>query len=120
MKFPIRLILTTLAVMTAIYILPGITAASFLAWLGTSVLISFANTVPKRMLLKLKIPMNLIVFGFLMLGLNIALTYLAAAIFPEFTASKFYVVLVFSIIVTSITSVMNSIIPSDKADNQEE
>jgi len=120
MKFPIRLLLTTVAVMTTIYILPGITAASFLSWFSTSVLIAFCNTVPKRLLLKLKIPMNLIFFGILMLALNIILTYLAAGVFPEFTASKFYQVLVFSIIVTSITSVMNSIIPSDKADNQEE
>ncbi len=90
---------------------------TFLALLAAGVMIAFANTIPKRLLLKLKIPMNLMVFGFLILVMNIAITYLASLFFPEFMISHFVAVLLFSMIITGITSVINSIVPSKYPDN---
>lgn len=90
---------------------------TFLALLAAGVLFAFANTIPKRLLLKLKIPMNLMVFGFIILLMNIALTYLTSLFFPEFKVSHFFVVLLFSIIVTGITTVINSIVPSKYPDS---
>ncbi|MDY0103288.1 MAG: phage holin family protein [Lentimicrobium sp.] len=118
MKFPFRLLLTTLLVMTIIYLMPGITAMTFLALLAAGVLIAFANTIPKRLFLKLKIPMNLMVFGFLILLLNIGITYLTSLFFPEFLISHFIAVLFFSIIVTGVTTVINSIVPSKYPDSR--
>lgn len=91
---------------------------TFFALLAVGVLIAFANTIPKRLLLKLKIPMNLMVFGFLILVMNIAITYLTSLFFPEFMISHFVAVLLFSMIITGITSVINSIVPSEYPDTQ--
>lgn len=110
MKFPFRLLITTLAVMTTIYILPGITAKTLFALAAVSILIALVNTVPKRLLLKLKIPMNLMVFGFLVLVINIVITYLASEILPGFSVNHFYQVIIFCIVVTGLTAVMNSFV----------
>ena len=107
MKFPFRLLLTTASVLIAIYVLPGIWADDFLARISAALAIAFANTVPKRVLLKLKVPMNMMVFGLIILTLNILTTYLAAFIIPGFHTGKAYYVIFFSIILTGITSVMN-------------
>lgn len=117
MKFPFRLLLTILAVMIAIYILPGITAQTFWAWLAMGVLIAFVNTIPKRLLLKMKIPMNLMVFGFLIFLTNIIVIYSASLLLPNFTVTHFIAALLFSIIITSVTSVMNSIVPSKETES---
>jgi putative membrane protein len=118
MKFPFRLLLTTASVLIAIYVLPGIWADDFLPRISAALAIAFANTVPKRVLLKLKVPMNMMVFGLIILTLNILTTYLAAYIIPGFHTGKVYYVIFFSIILTGITSVMNSIIPSEKIDEK--
>lgn len=62
--------------------------------------------------------MNMMVFGLIILTLNILTTYLAAFIIPGFHTGKAYYVIFFSIILTGITSVMNSIIPSEKIDEK--
>lgn len=118
MKFPFRLLLTAASVLIAIYVLPGIWGHDFLARISAALVISFANTVPKRLLLKLKMPMNMMVFGLIILTLNISTTFLAAYIIPGFHIGKVYYVIVFSIILTGFTSVMNSIIPSEKIDEK--
>ena len=117
MKFPFRLLISTLAAMFAIYILPGMTALTFLSWLAVGVLIAFANTLPKRLLLKMKIPMNLMVFGFMILLTNIIVIYLASYLLPFFTVTNFIAVFLFSIIITGITAVLNSVVPSEKPDS---
>ena len=117
MKFPFRLLLTILAVMIAIYILPGITAQTFWAWLSIGVLVAFANTLPKRLLLKMKIPMNLMVFGFMIFLTNIILIYFASFVLPNFSVNHFIAAILFSIIITGITAVMNSVVPSKEAES---
>lgn len=116
MKFPFRLLTTILATMLAIYVLPGITARTYMAWLGAGVLIALANTIPKRLLLKLKVPMNLMIFGFMIFLMNIIVTYSASFLLPNFSVTHFIAAIFFSIIITGITTVMNSIIPSNKTE----
>ena len=117
MKFPFRLIITILAAMIAIYILPGITALTFWAWLAIGVLVAFANTLPKRLLLKMKIPMNLMVFGFTIFLMNIILVYFASFILPNFSVKHFISAFLFSIIITGFTAVMNSVVPSKEVES---
>ena len=102
--------------MLAIYILPGITASTFWGWLAVGVLVAFANTLPKRVLLKMKVPMNLKVFGFMIFLMNIIVTYSASFLLPNFSVTHFIAAVFFSIIITGITTVMNSIIPSGQVE----
>ena len=112
MKFPFRLLTTILAAMLAIYVLPGITARTYMAWLGAGVLIALVNTIPKRLLLKL----NLMIFGFMIFLMNIIVTYSASFLLPNFSVTHFIAAVFFSIIITGITTVMNSIIPSGQVE----
>ena len=117
MKFPFRLLITILAAMFAIYILPGLTALTFWSWLTIGILVAFANTLPKRLLLKMKIPMNLMVFGFMIFSMNIILIYFASFILPDFRVNHFIAAFIFSIIITGFTAVMNSVVPSKEAES---
>lgn len=103
--------------MFAIYVLPGITALTFWAWLTIGILVAFTNTLPKRLLLKMKIPMNLMVFGFMIFLMNIILIYFASFFLPGFSVNHFISAFIFSIIITGITAVMNSVVPSEEAES---
>lgn len=60
----------------------------------------------------------MMVFGLIILTLNILTTYLTAYIIPGFHTGKLHYVFFFSIVLTGITSVMNSIIPSEKIEEK--
>ena len=117
MKFPFRLLIIILAAMLAIYILPGITASTFWGWLAVGVLVAFANTLPKRLLLKMKVPMNLMVFGFMIFLMNIVVIYFASFLLPNFAVTHFVAAFIFSFIITGISTVMNSVVPSEKVES---
>ncbi len=103
--------------MLAIYLLPGLTAQTFWGWLAVGVLVAFANTLPKRVLLKMKVPMNLMVFGFMIFLMNIVVIYLASLLLPNFTVTNFIAAFIFSFIITGISAVMNSVVSSEKAES---
>lgn len=100
MDVVVRLILGSIAVMIAAYLVPGVSVASF----GTAVLVALAlgvlNALVKPVLLFLTLPINILTLGLFSLVINIVILYLASALVPGFEIANSLAALLFSIVLS--------------------
>lgn len=113
MRFLIRMIISTIAIMVTSYLLPGVRLDSFSAALTTALLIALLNTLVKPVLIILTIPVTLITFGLFLLVINASIIMMASNLLNGFHVQGFWYALLFSIILSGITTVMESMVSSD-------
>jgi len=113
MRFLIRMLISTIAIMVTSYLLPGVTLDSFAAALATALLIALLNTLVKPVLIILTIPVTLITFGLFLLVINASIIMMASNLLKGFHVDGFWYALLFSIILSGITGVMESMVSSD-------
>lgn len=98
----IRLLVTSLAVILAAYVIPGVTVSSF----GTAVLVALVlgllNIFVKPILLFLTLPINILTLGLFSLVINIIILYLASALVPGFEITSAVAALLFSVALSLI------------------
>ncbi|KAF0195475.1 MAG: hypothetical protein FD166_2926 [Bacteroidetes bacterium] len=113
MRFPLRMLVSTIAVMVTSYLLPGVSLDSFLTALATALLIGLLNTILKPLLILFTIPVTMITFGLFLLVINASIIMLASNLLRGFHVDGFWYALLFSIIMSGLTAVMESMISSD-------
>ncbi len=113
MRFLIRMLISTIAIMVTSYLLPGVTLDSFAAALATALLIALLNTLVKPVLIILTIPVTLITFGLFLLVINASIIMMASNLLKGFHVDGFWYALFFSVILSVITTVMESMVSSD-------
>jgi putative membrane protein len=113
MRLLARIILSTMAIMVTSYILPGVTIDSFLTALATALLIALLNTLVKPVLIILTIPVTIITFGLFLLVINASIIMMTSSMLSGFHVTGFWHALLFSIILSGITAVMESMVSSD-------
>lgn len=113
MRFPLRMLLSTLAVMATSYILPGVRLDSFMAALATALLIGLLNTILKPLLILFTIPVTLLTFGLFLLVINASIIMMTSNLLRGFHVNGFWNALLFSIILSGITAVLESMVASD-------
>ena len=113
MRLLARIILSTMAIMVTSYILPGVTIDSFLTALATAILIALLNTLVKPVLIILTIPVTIITFGLFLLVINASIIMMTSSLLSGFHVNGFWHALLFSIILSGITAVMESMVASD-------
>lgn len=113
MRFPLRMLVSTIAVMVTSYLLPGVSLDSFLTALATALLIGLLNTIVKPLLILFTIPVTLITFGLFLLVINASIIMMASNLLRGFHVEGFWYALLFSIIMSVLTTVLESMISSD-------
>ncbi|MFL5763301.1 MAG: phage holin family protein [Bacteroidia bacterium] len=118
MKFLIQLVISTLAVLISSYLLPGVSIDnnSFLTALIVAAVLAFLNGVVKPIMIVLTIPVTVVTFGFFLLVINALMILLAAKIVNGFHVAGFWWALLFSLILSVITSILESIKRRDEHD----
>ncbi|MEO9475322.1 MAG: phage holin family protein [Cyclobacteriaceae bacterium] len=106
MNFFVRLLLSSLAVILASYLLPGVYVESFFAALIVALLLSLLNVTVKPLLIILTIPLTVFTFGLFLLVINALMIMLADAIVPGFGVGGFWWALLFSLILSLINSLL--------------
>jgi putative membrane protein len=116
MKFIIQLVISTLAVLIASYILPGVSIDnnSFFTALMVAAVLSFLNAVVKPIMIILTIPVTIISFGLFLLVINALIILLAAKLVDGFHVNGFWWALLFSFILSIITSILESVKKRDE------
>ncbi|MCX6235301.1 MAG: phage holin family protein [Bacteroidetes bacterium] len=104
MRFLIRLIVMTLAVIITSYILPGINLEDFWTALIVAIVLGLLNAFLRPLLIILTIPVTILTFGLFLLVINALLILLASRLVPGFQVDGFWWALAFSVIVTLISS----------------
>ncbi len=88
--FLIRWLITTLAVMAAAWVLPGISYDSTGALLGASLLLGLINAFVRPVLLLLSLPFIIVTMGLFIFVVNALLLLLVSAVVPAFHVGGFW------------------------------
>jgi putative membrane protein len=97
-------IISTIAILIAAYLLPGVTV-TLIGALVLAVVLGIINVFIKPVVFLLTLPINILTLGLFSLVINALLILLAAKIVPGFSVNGFWIALLFSIVVSLVNIV---------------
>ena len=109
MNFIVKLLLSALAVMLTAYLLPGVTVEDFWVALIVAAFLALLNITLKPILVVLTIPVTIVTLGLFLLVINALMILLADALISGFMVSNFWWALAFSLILSIVTSLFETI-----------
>lgn len=118
MKFLIKILVTSLAVLFSSYLLPGVVVANFTTAIIVAIVIALLNTFLKPILILLTIPVTVLTLGLFLLVINAFIILLTSELVSGFRVDGFWWALLFSIILAVITSILESIAAPDRKTQQ--
>ena len=102
MKILIHWFLSSLAIMVAAYVLPGIHVSSFWAAVVAALVIGILNVLVKPVLIVLTLPINILTLGLFTFVINALLILLASSIVKGFEVESFGWAFLFAIVLSII------------------
>jgi putative membrane protein len=117
-KWLLQSILSAVAVLFTAQILPGVQVSGILDALLVALVLSFLNTFLKPVLLILTIPVTLLTFGLFLLVINAIIIVVADALLDGFNVNGFGWALLFSLILSVINALLQSMTGLNPSDNQ--
>ena len=109
MRFILKLLVSSLAVFFGAYILDGVYIEGFPTAILVAILLGFLNAFLKPILVILTIPITLLTFGLFLLAINAGIILLADYALSGFTVDSFFTAVLYSIIVSVITWILEAI-----------
>jgi putative membrane protein len=109
MNFLIRLLVTALAAMLSAYLLPGVTIKDFTTALILALVLAILNLLVKPILIILTLPATILTLGLFLLVINAIIILLASNLVKGFKVDGFWWALIFSLVLTVVSSIMHSI-----------
>ena len=104
-------LVTTLAVLIAAYLLPGVTVRNFFAGLLTALVLGLINAILRPILVILTLPLTVLTLGLFIFVINALLVLLTSAIVPGFEVRSFGWALLFSLLFSIVSFILHRIIP---------
>ena len=109
MKFIIKLLLAAVAVIITSYLLKGVSVDTFLTAVILAAVLAVLNATLKPLLVILTIPITILSLGIFLLVINALIILLADYLIPGFAVDNFWWALAFSLILSLIISVFDSL-----------
>jgi len=103
-RFIARILVSGLAVLITSYLLPGVHIHDFITALLVAVVLAILNTFIKPLLIILTLPITVFTLGLFLLVINAFLILLASRLVSGFQVDGFWWALLFSIILSLISS----------------
>ena len=113
MKFIAQILISAFAVMFVQWLLPGVSADGFMTGIYVALALAFFNALVKPILIFLTLPATIITLGLFLLVINAVIILLADWLVSDFHVNGFWSALLFSIILSFVTSVFNGIVGKD-------
>ena len=104
-------LLTTLAVIIAAYLLPGVTVRNIFSGLLAALVLGLINAILRPILVILTLPLTVVTLGLFIFVINALLVLLTSAIVPGFEVRSFAWALLFSLLFSIVSFVLHQIIP---------
>ncbi len=114
MNFLIRLIISTLAVLVTAYILPGVYVEKFMTAVIVAIVLGVLNVLVKPFLILFSLPVVLFTFGLFLIVINTLIILLADKLIDGFKVNGFWWALLFSVLMSIVTSILNAIKKRDE------
>lgn len=96
--------------------MPGVTVDDYLAALKVAVVLAFLNAIVKPVLTVLTIPITIFTLGFFLLAINAFMIIFAEKLVKGFHVQDFWWALLFSVILSIFTGILNAIFGVNKED----
>lgn len=109
MRILIKIVLNTLAVMVAAYVLPGVVVDSVVTALVVAVVLGVINAVLRPILVILTFPITVVTLGLFLFVINACLILLVDRLVPGFAVAGFWWALLFSLAVSLVGSFLNAV-----------
>lgn len=110
-KFILKTLVTSVAVLLAAFLLQsGVRVNGTLTAILVAVVLGLLNNFVKPILIILTIPITLFTFGLFLLFINVLIVKWTSNIVPGFRVSGWFYALLFSLIVSFITSVIEKLV----------
>lgn len=113
MNFLGKILLSSIAVIIASYLIPGIYVDNFFAAVIIAVILSLLNVTIKPLLIVLTIPLTILSLGLFLLAINAVIVLIAGAIVPGFEVDGFWWALVFSLVLSITNSLLSDLSKKD-------
>jgi putative membrane protein len=107
MKLFFRIIVSAISVVLTAYLLPGVHVRDLLTALILAVVLAILNGIVKPVLIILTIPVTIITLGLFLSVINAVIILIAGRLVPGFVVDGFWWALLFSIILSMITSLLS-------------
>jgi putative membrane protein len=101
-KILVQLVISTITVLVAANILPGVHVANIMTALIVAIVFGVLNAVLKPILVLLTLPITILTLGLFLVILNIVLVFATASIVPGFQVDGIFQALLFVIIVSLV------------------
>jgi putative membrane protein len=108
MSLLFRIIIIAVACFLAARLLPGVTVSDAKTAILVAIVLALLNAFLKPILVALTLPITILTFGLFLLVINILIILLAARIVPGFHVDGWLSALLFSLIVSVITYVLDA------------
>ena len=95
-------LISSLIVIVAAYLLPGVHVESFVTALVVALVLGVLNLLIRPLIILLTLPITLVTFGLFLVVINALMLLLTDAIVPGFTIDGFWWAVLYSILVTFI------------------
>ena len=109
LAFLVRWLVTTLAVLAATWLLPGIQSQSTAALLGASLLLGILNALVRPVLLLLSLPFIIVTMGLFIFVVNALLLLFVSSVVPAFQVDGFWNAFFGSIIISIVSWALSSV-----------
>ncbi|NMB48601.1 phage holin family protein [Candidatus Kuenenbacteria bacterium] len=108
MKIIINWLINTVAVTIAAFLIPGVKLTGLGAALLAAVVLGLVNAVIKPIFIILTLPINILTLGLFTLVINALMVLLVGKLVPGFEVSGFGWAMLFSIILTIVSAILNA------------
>ncbi len=109
MGFIIKVLISGLAVLLGAYLLPGVAVESLGTAIWVAVVLAILNALVKPILVILTIPITIVTLGLFLLVINALIILMAEALIGGFYVDGFMWALLFSLLLSVITWVVESL-----------
>jgi len=102
----IRLIISTLAVVFASKLIPGVSVDSWTTAFIVAIVLGILNTFLKPVLQILALPITILTLGLFYFVINVLIIYLAANLVDGFSVANFIAALLFGFVVSLVSGIL--------------
>jgi putative membrane protein len=106
MKLLLRLVISTLAVLVAANLIPGVVVASLTTAIVVAIVLGILNTFLKPVLQILALPITILTLGLFYFVVNVFIIYLATYLVDGFSISNFISALLFGLVVSVVSAIL--------------
>jgi putative membrane protein len=107
MKILIKIIISTVSILVAAYLIPGVIVDALLTAVIVAIVLGVLNAFVRPVLVFLTLPINFITLGLFTFVINASLVYVTAMLVPGFELSTIWIALLFAVVTSLINSFLS-------------